>query len=127
MISFSRRKYGRELLIDAARLSDLPAFRPVPYPHVLGYYDVLLVTSGRGTFWIDEDAHPVEPGLVYFTRPGDVRRWDGAHVDGACLFFTTDFVHEAFSDARFLDQFAYFARSRPASAIRLAAGERKFP
>ena len=92
VISFSRRKYGRELLIDAALLSDLPAFRPVPYPHVLGYYDVLLVTSGRGTFWIDEDAHPVEPGLVYFTRPGDVRRWDVDHVDGACLFFTTDFA-----------------------------------
>jgi AraC-like DNA-binding protein len=125
LISFSRKKYGRELLIDAALLSDLPAFRPVTYPHVLGYHDVLLVTEGRGTFWIDDDAHPVEPGIVYFTRPGDIRRWDVEHVDGACLFFTDDLVREAFSDARFLDQFAYFARPRPASAVKLARAEQR--
>jgi AraC-like DNA-binding protein len=125
VVSFSRTKYGRELLIDAAMLSDLPAFRPISHAHVLGYHDVLLVTRGRGTFWIDDVAHPVEPGIVYFSRPGDVRRWDVVHVDGACLFFTADFMREAFSDARVLDQFAYFARSRPASAVRLGAGERR--
>ena len=123
-VEFSRRKYGPELLIDAAMLSALPAFRPRPEPHELEFYDILLVTSGHGWFDLDEERHRVAGGQLFLTRPGQVRRWQASGLDGACIFFASEFIRDAFADARFLDQFACFDSSRRSGAITLSAAER---
>jgi AraC-like DNA-binding protein len=119
-VAFLRTKYGRELLLDAGYVSGYRDFDQAGRPHALGFHDILLVTEGRGRFDLDDRTHAVAPGVVLFTRPGEVRRWRVAHVDGACVFFTEDFVGEAFSDPRFLDQFAYFRSDRPSGALRLS-------
>jgi AraC-like DNA-binding protein len=124
VVRFRRTKYGRELDVDAARLSDLPGFTPIARPHALDFYDILLVTHGRGALWIDDVRAAVAPGVVLFTRPGAIRRWEVRGVDGACLFFTPQFIHDVFADARFLDQLAYFAPGRPSAALRLHDRER---
>lgn len=124
-VPFQRTKYGRELLVDAAFLSDLPAFDPTPTPHTLTFYDILLVTRGRGTYQLDDRVYPVEPGVVLFTRPGQVRRWAVSDLDGACLFFTADFVSETFRDVRFLDQFPYFGAGAAQGALSLTRVERR--
>ena len=123
-VEFARRKYGPELLIDAAMLSDMPAFKPSADPHALSFLDILLVTTGRGWFEIDGARHAVAPGLLLVTTPGQVRRWDVTGLDGACVFFTKEFLRDAFADARFLDQFAFFNAARPSSALLLPAAER---
>jgi AraC-like DNA-binding protein len=123
-VPFQRTKYGRELLVDAAFLSDLPAFEATPRPHRLTFYDLLLVTDGRGAYELDGVGYPVAPGTLLLTRPGQVRRWDVGHLDGACLFFTEDFVREVFSDVRFLDQFACLGPDAPSAALRLSPRER---
>ena len=123
-VSFSRRKYGPELLLDAAMLSAMPAFTPSPDPHQLDFYDVLLITRGHGWFEIDDERHRVSAGQLLVTRPGQIRRWDVTTVEGACIFFAAEFIRDAFSDARFLDQFAYFDPARPSGAISLTAAER---
>jgi AraC-like DNA-binding protein len=46
-------------------------------------------------------------------------------LDGACLFFSEEFVTGSFSDARFLEQFGYFRDGRPSAALVLAPAERK--
>jgi AraC-like DNA-binding protein len=123
-VVFARRKYGPELLIDAALLSGMPAFRPISDPHRLDFYDILLITKGRGWFELDGERHLVTPGHLFLTRPGQVRRWDIASLDGACVFFASEFVRDAFADVRFLDQFAYFDPGRPSGALILTAAER---
>lgn len=123
-VEFQRRKYGPEILIDAAMLSEMPAFKATPEPHTLAFVDILLVTKGRGTFDLDGERHDVAPGTLFITRPGQLRRWHVEGLDGACVFFAAEFVREAFADARFLDQFAFLDPGRPSGAIRLAAGER---
>ena len=123
-VNFHRTKYGRELLVDAAYLSQMPAFNALPAPHTLGFYDILLVTRGRGTFWLDDASHAVAPGVMFFTRPGQIRRWNVEDLDGACLFFTDDFVREVFSDARFLEQFAFFRPEAAGGALPLSSAER---
>src|SRR5690348_16897961 len=107
-IEFARRKYGPELLVDAAMLSDMPAFMPSAEPHALAFLDILLITKGRGSYEIDGTRHAVAPGLLLVTTPGQVRRWEVTGLDGACVFFTKEFLRDAFADARFLDQFAFF-------------------
>ena len=123
-VAFSRRKYGPELLIDAAMLSAMPAFRPSADPHQLDFYDILLITRGHGWFDLDVERLRVAPGQLLVTRPGQVRRWDVTAVDGACIFFASEFIRDAFADARFLDQFAFFDPARRSGAINLTAAER---
>src|SRR5918993_11843 len=86
-VAFSRRKYGPEILIDAAMLSAMPAFKASAEPHRLDFYDILLITKGHGWFDLDDERHRVMPGQLLVTRPAQVRRWDVKAVDGACIFF----------------------------------------
>lgn len=123
-VAFARRKYGPELLIDAALLSALPAFKAMSDPHRLDFFDILLITKGRGWFELDGERHVVTPGHLFLTRPGQVRRWEITALDGACIFFASEFVRDAFADVRFLDQFAYFDPGRPSGAMNLTAAER---
>jgi AraC family transcriptional activator of pobA len=123
-VAFARRKYGPELLIDAAMLSAMPAFRARREPHQLEFFDILLVTTGNGRLDLDDERLKVAPGQLLLTRPGQVRRWDVKSVDGACIFFASEFIRDAFADARFLDQFAFFDAARPSGSIGLSAAER---
>lgn len=124
-VDFHRTKYGPELLVDAAFVRDMPTFEVSRQPHVLSFYDLVLVTRGRGTFALGADLHRVRPGVAFFTRPGDVRQWRVRGLDGACLFFTAEFVEEAFRDPRFLDQFPYFRADRPGGRLALTAAQRR--
>jgi AraC-like DNA-binding protein len=123
-IAFNRTKYGRELLVDAAMVSDLPGFDRTERPHRLDFFDILLVTRGRGQFKLDQRVERVAPGQVLFSRPGEVREWRVPSLDGAVLFFAPAFLTDAFSDPRFLDQFACFHPNRKSCTVRLTARER---
>jgi AraC family transcriptional activator of pobA len=122
-VEFRRRKYGPELLVDAAMLSKLPAFKATAKPHALSFYDILLVTKGRGSFELDGERLEVAPGALFFTAPGQIRRWRVDGLDGACVFFAAD-ISDAFADARFFDQFAFFNRRRPSGGVTLTVTER---
>jgi AraC-like DNA-binding protein len=125
-VEFDRTKYGRELLIDAAWIGEMPSFITSDRPHVLAFHDVLLVTKGRGHVLLDGDSHEVEPGVVVFSLPGQVREWRmSTRMDGACLFFTRTFVVDTFSDPRFLDRFTFFRPSRQAATLRLSRSEHR--
>jgi len=124
-VEFHRTKYGRELLFDAAFLSRLPAFDFSDRPQVLTFHDVTLVTRGRGVVEIDGVAHRLRQGLLFFTRPGDVRRFRARGLDGACFFFRAEFVREAFADPLFLDRFRFFRPDREGAALLLTRSEKR--
>jgi AraC family transcriptional activator of pobA len=128
-VAFHRTKYGRELLLDAAYLREMPGFiRTNGVPHSLDFHDILLVTAGTGRFLVDGESNPVAPGVVLFTTPGQVRQWrlEGG-LDGACVFFTRELIGDVFSDPRFLDRLPFFSPRRPAaSAVLQPAARRQF-
>jgi AraC family transcriptional regulator, transcriptional activator of pobA len=126
VVPFHRTKYGTELLVDAAWVRDMPTFiRATFEPHALSFHDILLVTRGRGRIELDGAEYPIAPGTAVFSRPGEVRRWSVKGLDGACLFFTEEFLASFFSDGRFLDRFAFFRGDRPSAAIRLGRREQR--
>ena len=106
-VAFNRRKYGRHLLVDVGWIHELTGFLIGP-PHALAFYDITLVTRGRGWFWLDGERMAVRPGTVLFSRPGQVRRWDTDHLDGICLFFEELFVTEFLRDDVFMSRLPYF-------------------
>ena len=118
-IAFDRTKYGPEILIDVAWVHDMPTFI-VDAPHSLRFYDIMLVTRGRGTFSLDGSRYDVKPGRVFFTTPGQIRDWNVRDLDGICLFFPETFLAEFFHDALFLQRLPYFHVGADAASMHLA-------
>lgn len=106
-VPFHRVKYGRELLVDVARIRDIPTFI-LDRPHTLEFYEIVLVTRGRGFVWLDADRYPVRTGGVLFTSPGQIRRWQSERLDGICLLFPAMFLEEFFRDESFVDRLPFF-------------------
>jgi AraC family transcriptional regulator, transcriptional activator of pobA len=125
-IAFARRKYGRELLADVGWIHEYDTFVTTDEPHRLGFHEILLVTSGAGRLWLDDRHLAVRPGRVFFTAPGQVRRWRVTNLDGVCLFFTADFLVEFFQDALFVHSLRYWAPDRVSPALGLADRERRW-
>ena len=126
-VAFHRTKYGRELLLDAAYVRQMPDFiRANGAEHSLDFHDILLVTKGAGYFLLDGEPNQVSPGVVLFTLPGQLREWRLEHaLDGACLFFSRDLTADFFSDPRFLDGFAFFSPRKPSAALVLEPSKRR--
>lgn len=120
-VAFDRRKYGRHLLIDVAWVHELRGFI-VGDPHSLGFFDIILVTRGEGWFWLDSHRHAVRPGAVFFTTPGQVRRWDTTQLDGVCLFFEDLFIKEFLHDDAFLHRLPYFHADPARATLTLGPG-----
>ena len=119
-IEFHRTKYGRELLIDVVRASDIKTLDAGGEPHILTFYEIFLITRGRGALTLDGHAYPVSAGSVFFTSPGQPRQWLARDLDGLCLFVTADFVESFFADPLFLFKLPYFHRE--AGHLRIALG-----
>jgi AraC family transcriptional regulator, transcriptional activator of pobA len=107
-IQFSRQKYGRELLIDVAWIEEMPSFARTIEPYSLDFYDITLITQGQGTFWLDNKEYNVSAGQVFFTTPGQVRRWYVSGLQGICIFFPAAFLLKHFNDPLFLHRLHYF-------------------
>jgi len=111
---FLPRKYGKDLLLDIARIETLKNFVLDSTPHQISFYEILFIEKGKGSFSLDENKTILGPGTVIFTSPGQVRRWNARDVSGYTLFFEKDFLGLFFTDEFFLYRFQYFHQySRP--------------
>jgi AraC-like DNA-binding protein len=110
-ILFDRTKYGTPLLVDACRIHDIDDFTVGGRSHRLGFYEVVLVTRGRGTLQLDDTAIDIAPRRAAVTGPGEVRRWRLADstLDGFIVFFEAAFVNEFFREARFIERMPLMA------------------
>jgi AraC family transcriptional activator of pobA len=111
---FLPRKYGKDLLLDIARIETLKNFVLDSTPHQISFYEILFIEKGKGSFSLDENRTTLGHGTVIFTSPGQVRCWNARGVSGYTLFFEKDFLGLFFTDELFLYRFQYFHQySRP--------------
>jgi AraC family transcriptional regulator, transcriptional activator of pobA len=122
-VEFHRTKYGRELLVDVVRASDIPTIDADLAPHVLSFYEIFLITRGRGSLALDGRTYPAHAGTVFFTSPGQPRRWSLRGFDGLCLFFTSEFIEDFFNDPLFLFTLPYFHREDAPLGLKLRSGD----
>jgi AraC family transcriptional regulator, transcriptional activator of pobA len=110
------------LLADIGRLESLPNFITDNTPHQLSFYDIAFIEKGEGTFALDENIMPVEPGTVIFTSPGQVRRWNiTGELRGYVLFFEKDFLNLFFTDDLLLYRFQYFHQYSCPTSMKMPA------
>ena len=107
---FYRTKYGSNLLIDLIRLESLEKYIDSDSSHYLSYFDITLITDGKGQFFLDGKEFELEKGLVIFSSPGQVRKWNFDKVpEGYVLIFEKAFLASFFSDPGFVDKLVYFS------------------
>ena len=109
-ITFDRVKYGQPLLVDVGEIQSLPTFITTRQPHRLGFYEIALITSGRGVLDLDGIETQVRPFRLCCTRPGEIRQWRvDDTLNGLLVFFESEFVEDFLPDARFLAQSPFFS------------------
>ncbi len=98
----------------------------VTYPHRHDFYEILYITGGEGTHFIDFNAYPIKAGSVYFISPGQVHYWHtSVPLEGEFIGFTEDFLLLAPSDYMVLNEFSFFHSIEDRPALGLRAGERE--
>lgn len=107
-VHFNKHKYSQKLLVDVARIEDMPAFAKTLEPYHLDFYDITLITGGSGSFWLDDQQYTLKRDQVLFTTPGQVRRWFVEDLTGICLFFPASFLLSHFNNPLLLHQLRYF-------------------
>lgn len=106
---FFKTKYGDELLIDLVRLESLKKYLAENCPHYLTYYDITLLTGGKGFFSIDQYRYQIREHVVLFSSPGQVRYWDYELLpEGYVLLFEEEFLACFLNDTRFVEGLKYF-------------------
>ena len=106
---FFKTKYGNELLIDLIRLESLEKYITEGCPHYLTYYDITVLTGGKGVFCIDQYKYPIQQETVLFSSPGQIRYWDIELLPtGYVLIFEEEFLSCFLNDSQFISDLKYF-------------------
>ena len=86
-----------------------PALAQAAFPHRHDFYEIIYVTKGVGTHFIDFNAYPIEPNSFFFISPGQVHYWHTTvPLEGDILIFTDDFLLLAPADYTVLREFSFF-------------------
>jgi len=124
---FFKTKYGDELLIDLVRLESLEKYLIEDCPHYLTYYDITLLTGGKGFFSIDRYQYPIRENIVLFSSPGQVRYWDYELLpEGYVLLFEEEFLSCFLNDARFVESLKYFNTCSNPPELTLEEGDSQY-
>ena len=89
--------------------SDAPALTQSASPHRHDFYEILYITGGAGTHFIDFNAYPIGPHTFFFISPGQVHYWETTvPIEGEILIFTEDFLLLAPTDNMVLHELSFF-------------------
>lgn len=102
-------KSGNDLL-NADRFSEYLSVNPhLQVMHRHTFYHLLYFTEGSGSHTVDFVRFPVQEGMVYFMKPGQVHVWDfQGPVDGYIINFSPTFFDRLSIGSQLLERFAFF-------------------
>lgn len=114
-----------EIPLEYLNFSDAPEMTQSAYPHRHDFYEILYVTKGKGTHYIDFNAYPIEPGTFYFISPGQVHYWETTiPLEGEILVFTNDFLLLAPADYMVISELSFFHTVEGSPMLKLNEADR---
>jgi len=118
--NFLKNKYGKELLVDLGRIETLDGYVLSNEKHLITFYEVLIISKGKGFYSLDNQRVPYKKGTVVVTLPNQIRQWEVKQpTSGFSFFFEGEFLNTFFRDDVFLNRFAIFDYNRPSIATTL--------
>lgn len=80
-------------------------------PNRVNFYEIMWLTGGTGTRYIDFKAYPIQPHAVFCLTPGQVHYWNiDSSIDGYVVLFLEEFLHLSPVDEGFLRNLDFFHR-----------------
>lgn len=77
--------------------------------HSHSYFHLVYFTEGKGKHIIDFESFPIEKGMIYFMKPGQVHQWSFANnFDGFVINFSAHFFDWLKINSTILDDFSFF-------------------
>lgn len=103
----------------------LPLFlRHQPTQHT--FYIIHWLEQGAGRYFVDFQAHTVQPNTLYFLTPGQVHAWQiEKPVQGYTLLFTEEFLEVGQAKAMLLHQVDFFHHLDQTPVIRIGKKKTK--
>ncbi|WP_394746967.1 AraC family transcriptional regulator [Spongiimicrobium salis] len=77
-------------------------------PHSHDFFLCVFFSKGSGVHEIDFDHYPVEPGSVFFLRPGQTHCWTFEDTPEGYIFFHTQSFYEFYFSNKQLSQFPFY-------------------
>ena len=110
----------KDIPFEYLSFSDKPQLTQSTFPHRNDFYEVLYITEGAGTHFIDFNAYPIEPNTFYFISPGQVHYWETTvPIDGEIFIFTEDFLLLAPADNMVLHELSFFHTVEGSPTLKL--------
>lgn len=79
------------------------------YPHRHDFYEILYITGGEGVHYLDFEAYPIEPPVLYFISPGQIHYWETtAPLQGYPMIFLADFLLQGQQNENILHELDFF-------------------
>ncbi len=122
-LDFSKKKYGKELLIDCSLFSKRKVILR-KNPFILDFYGIYIITSGEGSILLDNSIVSFIKGSLLFFQPNQVRQWQNvsSNFDGYFLVFEKEFIETFFQDNFFIYRFQFFHNNNIAYSLRCNDG-----
>ncbi|PWL38908.1 AraC family transcriptional regulator [Flagellimonas aquimarina] len=77
-------------------------------PHKHDFFLCVLFCKGSGVHEIDFNAYPIQPGSVFFLKPGQTHSWNFNSTPEGYIFFHTPDFYELYFLNRKLTQFPFY-------------------
>lgn len=92
-------------------------------PHKHNFYLVVLFLQGSGVHEIDFKSYPIQPGSLFFLRPGQTHHWElSDNIDGYIFFHSQEFYDLLFPN-RSVEDYPLFNEHFGRSFIQLKAND----
>jgi len=91
------------------------------FPHRHDFYEILYITDGAGTHFLDFDQYVIEPPVLYFISPGQIHYWETTiPLQGYPMIFMADFLLQGQQGENILHEldFFYTVEETPALTLR---------
>lgn len=100
----------QEVSLSGIRAEKLESrVRPgVPFPHKHDFFQVMLVTAGKGIHQIDFVTYKVAPGQIYMMKPGQMHSWElNKGIQGILIEFNYQSLNSFKEGSRLFNDFNY--------------------
>jgi AraC-like DNA-binding protein len=96
--------------VQVKRLEQLFSSMPnMRSSHRDNFYEIIWVTKGRGTHFIDFTHYPIKPHSLYFVSPGQIHAWELIEdVTGYAIMFTNEFFSLELHDKDIISDIPFF-------------------
>ena len=93
-------------------------------PHRTCYYQLLLITKGNGTIWIDSNKYELQSKLMIVVSKGQIAAMDFSDdVKGSVLLFSEEYIYKQPEDLAWINNLLLFDLSISPPVIKLSDDE----